>query len=289
MKVSIVISLCDNRYEMLKRSLDTWNKQTFPKEDFELVMVDDANRKDLKKLCQSYKELNFQYVQIDNNKCDKPIKTFIPVLSNNIGFRMAKGEVVVVTGPETLQAEKNVEVSYSMSYRNNCAYGLVFKSNLEFVNYIEQNWENLKNEDFQKLLNIKGARAGCLTVPPHPPAYWYYMAVNKNSVEEIGGVDEEFAAGFCAEDDDFANRMKMLGTIPIFEHKIIGIHQDHSEVDKSSSAHENRRSPEWRKLRERNIFLMRQNILQNKIVANQDHIWGDLKVIVSHEIFGGKK
>ena len=176
-----------------------------------------------------------------------------------------------------------------MLHRKHCAYGLVFKSNLEFVNHIEQNWENLKNESFQKLLNIKGARSGCVTMPPHPPAYWYYMAVNKRSVEKIGGVDEEFAAGFCAEDDDFANRMKMLGTVPIFEHKIIGIHQDHSEVDKSSDAHKNRRSPEWRKLREKNIFLMRQNILQNKIVANQDHIWGDPKVIVSYEIFGGKK
>lgn len=287
MKVSVIISLCDNRKEMFKRSLDTWLKQTVPSEEFELVLVDDGSRDEIFELCKTYsqKGLQFQYIKIDNSKCDVPITTFTPVLSNNVGFRLARGEIVCVTGPETLQAEKNVEISYTFKDRTECGYGLVYKSNINFVHELSTKWDRLKTQPFSELLRIKGAAANCLTRPPHPPAYWYFMAVAKKYVEKMGGVDERFGQGFCAEDDDFANRMKMAGLEPVFEHKILGIHQDHSEVDKQSQKHSLRRTPEGMRLRERNIAIMRQTQLEGKMIANTDHIWGDPKVIISHKIF----
>ncbi|MHA2218614.1 MAG: hypothetical protein ACXACY_22025 [Candidatus Hodarchaeales archaeon] len=287
MKVSVVISLCDNRFDMFKRSLDTWNKQTLPKSDFELVTVDDSIRNDLLKLCQSYSQatgLQFKFIRIDNSRCDKPVRTFIPILSNNIGFRFSSGSVVVVTGPETLQAENNLKVASSFSDRKECGYGLVFRSNVGFVRNISNNWRNL-NLPLNDILNINGATADCRTIPPHPPAYWYFMAVAKKYVENIGGVDEEFAAGFCAEDDDFANRMRMSGIIPVFEHKIVGIHQDHSEEDNIDMIHSIRNTPEGTKMRHRNIELMKQNLLNRRIVANNDHIWGDKKVVTLYKEF----
>lgn len=286
MKVSVVISLCDNRLEMLKRSLDTWRRQTFPKSDFELVMVDDANRLDIYELCNQYAkntELQFQYIRIDNSKCIKPVKTFIPVLSNNVGFRFSKGKVVVVTGPETLQSPKNIEISYSLNYRKECAYGLVYRSSKSFTDYISKNWN--KDHLFDNLLKIPGATADCRTRLPHPPAYWYYMAVAKKYVEKIGGVDEEFAAGFCAEDDDFANRMKMAGAMPVFEHKIVGIHQDHSVEDSINKAHSIRNTPEGMRMRQKNIALMKKNLHSGKMVANTDHRWGDESVVILHDKF----
>ena len=280
MSVSVIISLCDNRYEMFKRALDTWNNQTV--KDFELVLVDDGKRDDILELCKQYKELKFQFIRIDNSKCDKPIQTFIPILSNNIGFRNALGEVVVVTGPETLQAEKNIEVSCTMKDRKLCAYGLVYKSNKAFVKTISENWP----QDFNSMLNIEGAKNNCLTKFPHPPAYWYYMAVAKKYVEAIGGVDEDFACGICAEDDDFSNRMRMSGVTPVFEHKIMGIHQDHSIGDADDPKHNFRYSHEGVALRQKNIFLMQQNLSNKKVIANTDHVWGDNKVIIFKEFFG---
>jgi hypothetical protein len=216
---------------------------------------------------------------------DVPITTFTPVLSNNVGFRIARGEVVCVTGPETLQAERNVEMSYTFKDRTECGYGLVYKSNTNFVNQIADNWDRLKTEPVSDLLRIRGAVVGCLTRPPHPPAYWYFMTVAKKYVEQIGGVDERFGQGFCAEDDDFANRMRMAGAEPVFEHKILGIHQDHSEVDKQSRKHSLRRTPDGAKLRQKNIGLMRQTQLEGKMIANVNHTWGDPKVIILHEVF----
>lgn len=290
MKVSVIISICDNRYGMFKRSLDTWNKQTMDKKDFELIVVDDAKRDDILELCKEYssKGLQFQFIRIDNSKCDKPITTFLPILSNNVGFRLARGKVVVITGPETLQSENNLEVSYTLKGRKECAYGLVYRSNIKFIDKIESEWDTYLTRSFENILNIPGAKADCRTCPPHPPAYWYYMAVSKKYVEDIGGVDEDFATGICAEDDDFSNRMRLSGVTPVFENRIIGIHQDHSLEDMKDPKHNIRGKEEGLALRKFNVDLMRKNLSNKKIIANSDHIWGDEKVIVEEFLFGEK-
>jgi glycosyltransferase involved in cell wall biosynthesis len=273
---------------MMSRSLDTWARQTLDKNDFELIIVDDASRNDIKDLCfKSHKKMDiqFQYIRIDSSRCDVPITTFLPILTNNVGIRKSRGNVVVITGPETLQGEENLSVASTMANKNKCGYGLCFKSNVEFVSELDKNWDRYKNKHITDLIKMKGAAVSCLTRPPHPPAYWYIMAVAKKHIEKIGGVDEAFATGYCAEDDDFANRMHMAGIRPVFEHRIMGIHQDHSIQDAKDRIHSIRNEQEGRKLRQKNIDLMRQNLRNGKMVANQDHIWGDEKVITSHEIW----
>lgn len=299
MKVSVIISICDKRDDMFERSLYTWSKQTMSKKDFELVIIDDANRKELYDLCKLYKDINFQYIQIDNSRSVMPIETFLPILSNNVGIKQSKGDVIIITGPETLQAENNLEVAYKMNSRKECAYGLVYRSNQEFMKYIRANWNKLKNQSFQSLLSLKGAKADCRTMPPHPAAYWYNMAVKKEYIYNIGGVDKSFACGICAEDDDFSHRMKLSGIKPVFEYNMIGIHQDHSYEDLQDPKHSLRKTEEGIRLRQKNIALWNKNKSINKIIANiltyndknydPNYQWGDPRVIINHEIFGGIK
>lgn len=195
---------------------------------------------------------------------------------------MARGDVVVFTGPETLQMERNLEVAAGFIDRKECGYGLVYRSSGGFVDEIEERWAELKNAPGTALLNIKGAKADCRTQPPHPPAYLYFCCVKKEYVERIGGFDEDYLQGIYAEDDDFAWRMNKSGVRCVFEHSIVGIYQDHSREDKLTASHSIRSTDEDRKMRAKNLFLFRKKQQEGQIVANKNHIWGDPKVIIKN-------
>jgi len=269
MKVSVIISLCDNRFDFFRRSLETWKTQT--NKNFELVLVDDGHREEFFELSKKY--VFSQYIQIDNSKSHIQPKTFTPVLTNNVGIRMARGDVICITGPETLQSPNNVEIASSFENRKEAGYGLIYKSNREFVNIIKNNMSN-----FNDLLKTKGAKHTCLTKPPHPPAYYYFLVVKKAYITKIGGLDERFCQGYCGEDDDLANRLKMSGITPLFEHKIIGIHQDHSQ--ENTTIHLDRYKNN--ELKQHNLRLIRENISNYSYIANQTHIWGDPNMIIKH-------
>lgn len=289
MKVSVIISACDNREVLFDRALHTYSKQTLSKDDFEIVMVDDANRDGLLHLCEMYHEkhgIKFQYIKIDQNKSFYDIKSFTPALTNNVGFRCALGDVVVITGPEILQAENNLAVASTMVNRKQCAYGLVYLSSPLFNDFIKKN-DIWKSKSFVEILEYPGAKVDCLTRPPHPPAYWFFMAVKKEYVLRMRGVDERFLGGICGEDDDFANRMRMSGVQPVFEHRIVGIHQNHSIPDKNDN-HSVRFTSNWNVLKSHNLGIMRKNLQERKIVVNAFHEWGNPDSIVDRLILGRK-
>jgi glycosyltransferase involved in cell wall biosynthesis len=286
MKVSVIISACNNREIFFERSLYTFNKQTLPKNEFEILLIDDGNHQELLELCKKYHDiygLKFQYVRIDKNKSNYPSNSFTPALTNNVGFKLAVGEVIVITGPETLQAENNLLIASSMISRQECAYGLVFRASKEFEQHIssDSGWR-MRNFDF--LLNLPGAKAECRTCLPHPAAYNYLVAVNKTFVFQIHGIDERFLEGVCAEDDDFANRMRFLGTVPVFDHRMIGIHQNHESNDQKDTTHNMRSTKKWAELRNHNISLMKENLIKKDPIANKNHEWGNLDTIISKEI-----
>lgn len=289
MRVSVVISACDNRVLLFDRALDTWTAQSMSKDDFELVVVDDAIREDLRTLCRTKAQssgLNIQFIRIDKTKSVIPVKSFIPVLTNNVGFKNSRGEVVVVTGPETLQAAGNLNIAWTMVNRSECAYGLIFRANSSCTEYIANGWDRLKSLPMDHLLQIPGAKANCATMPPHPPAYWYFMAVAKKYVEKICGVDERFLGGLCAEDDDFANRMRMSGVTPVFEHRIVGIHQDHSKEDYGDGVHIDRTQGKGYHFWVHNYTLMQDNLKKGDPVANVGFDWGSKSLITLHEFYG---
>lgn len=291
MKVSVIISACDNRESFFVRSLYSWSKQTLSKDDFEIIVVDDAERQSFEEICIDNNlkyGINFQYIRFDKNKNKIIPKTFIPVLSNNIGIKQSRGEVIVITGPETLQNSKNLETSLTAISRKECLYGLVFKADLASSKYIEEFWEDIKNSQLIEILQIPGAQAECLTRPPHPPAYAYFIAVKKQHAIDIGGFDEKFLNGLCGEDDDFANRMRMFGVIPTFEHKILGLHQNHSSIDKKDNIHLDRNIGIGKKLRDNNIKILQENLKNKTIVVNKDYDWGNKNLITYHRIIGEK-
>ena len=142
MKVSVITSLCNNRLEHYKRSLQTYSKQKFDKKDFEILLIDDAERNeyiDLAEKAHGDFGLNFRYIRIDPTKGKYSAKSFTPALTNNVGFRKARGDVTIITGPETLWGENNIKVASGMVNRRECAYGLVYRANTKFNEWLNNN------------------------------------------------------------------------------------------------------------------------------------------------------
>src|SRR3990172_1318553 len=103
MKLSIILSIF-NRKRLFSRGLDSIKKQSMPKEDFEVLVVDDGSIDDYTDLFKD-SGLNIRHIKIDHTKHDlypvlqnDPIKKKLgvpelwyhtPALSINIGIKQA--------------------------------------------------------------------------------------------------------------------------------------------------------------------------------------------------------
>jgi hypothetical protein len=115
--------------------------------------------------------------------------------------------------------------------------------------------------------------------------WWYYVAVRKEFIMNINGVDEQYMRGITGEDDNFAFRMDASGVPLIRNGEILGIHQNHSEADLEDIHSVRQDAPAWRRLRNNNIKLLNSWFVKREALANKDIDWGSAKAIVKKEIF----
>ncbi len=277
MKVSIVIS-AKNRAQLFSRSLALYSNQTMAPEDWELVLVDDASTEDLRGVLRAHgSKLNWRYIRMDSHLNDFPVY-WGPALSNNVGFRAARGEVVCVTGPEILLAENALEKGYEGAMKDQNVYGYIFHSSSRFVRMMDA---MEKIPPFATLDRLPGARHQDIT---RHTFYWFFCAVKREHIEAIGGCDEEFMRGICGDDDDFANRMRAHGVPSVHDYTLVGIHQDHTREDRGDPQRI-RWNPVWEKARHQNTkYLEEWPSLRNQDpVANKSRDWGSSNLVLERE------
>lgn len=274
-KVSIVMSL-KNRTNFLRFTLETLIRQTMPKDDWELVVVDDGSTEDICKFLESYSDrINIKYLKIDNKKSEIPIWSHTPSLSNNVGFKNAEGEVIVICGPEILHKETNLEFAYKAACKNISAFGLVWHSNLNFVNKVFSHFDP-KNTSFDNYIATEGAKHNCIT---QNTFYWYLLAVKRSHILNIGGVDEEYGRGVCGEDDNFAARLHVSGITNTHAFDMVAIHMEHESGDDRYDQRRHRETAAWKEARRINTERWNLWHINKKISANDGMDWGSNKVI----------
>lgn len=284
-KNSVIISLKD-RADFLNRTLYSYAKQTMSKKDFEIVIVDDNSKEDILEVCKKHSLINklqFQYIKVDTSKGAYTQKGFTPALTNNIGFKNARGSVLIITGPETLQGENNLELTWDICKAPKCVYGVVYRSNSQFVDKLKENkkWVNYNN--FKEILSINGAIAG---QPDLTGFWWYYAAARKEYILNINGIDERYMLGISGEDDDFAERMSLSGIKLLHDRRITGIHQDHTREDRLHPDHKFRfNKREWDNLRNLNCALLEKCMNGDEFIVNKNIEWGTEKAIIYKEVF----
>lgn len=292
MKVSVVLSI-HNRLELTRRGLWSLCQQTLSKDLYELIFIDDMSSVDLRPLLLEYKgQLNIRHVKIDHTKhwsfrelnpdWDSGKGNFVnffhtPALSNNIGFRLAKGEVLVITQPEIIHKPTNLQRLYDRCIDGgHQIFGLHWQSNLQFVRWLDQVGESWKQFYWDALLEIGGAKDSW---PGHNTWYWYIMGVRKDWVFTVNGVDEIYMLGCCGEDDDFRNRIDWAGCSPQDDLEVVGIHQNHSD-----EGDHRLRDDRWWAGAEKNRIRYRDSLPKRKVLVNEGKQWGDLSCVVGDEV-----
>ena len=115
MKYSQIISYYKQPH-ILQKTLYTWANQTFPKEDYEILVMDGGNDglSIVKYYKQHYPEFNLRYFTYDGR-----IKYKCPVHAWNVGVKQAKGVIIGITMEDRLTTFDAVEALYMPHTREN--------------------------------------------------------------------------------------------------------------------------------------------------------------------------
>lgn len=277
MKVSVIISLGGKLAPLLKRSLDTWLNQTLPKDEWEMIVIDDAERLGCQELCRRYarKGIQMRFLRVDPSQSMVPVRGFVPALTINAGIKNAQGRVLMMTGPEVLHGRDNLAAA---SEADGARYGLIARAGRIATGYLAKGWNVLRHRPIRHLAQIPTVQLHRAPLPNR----WSCTVVLKEDAERIGGVDERFLGGDGVDDADFIGRLHMVGVEPLYDPRIVCLHQDHS-VEDSRNPLRQIDPDERQKLRDHNFALLKDALDKRDPVANQSMLWGTLGIPVSLE------
>lgn len=238
-KVSIVMTYF-NRLEDLKVTLRTIAKTKH--DNLEIIIVDDASNPSQR--CEEV--IGSHGLDIKVIRIDKAQKTWTnPCIPFNRGFQQATGDIVIIQNPECLHIRD--VVSYAVAnltdrnYLSFSSYSINFAitENLHKIVdgpvYISE-IEGLLARFMKKHKAVSGF-VGWYNHPVHRPcAYHFCSAVTKKNLDELGGFDERYAAGFGFDDNEILARVRRKGLevkiIPP-ESGVYAVHQFHAIIQES--------------------------------------------------------
>jgi glycosyltransferase involved in cell wall biosynthesis len=297
MRLSVVLSI-HNRLQLFRHGLFSFTQQTLPTKDFELIVIDDMSTENIREYLNEWrKKLNIRYVRIDHTKhwlfhelnpnpSDNTFANWYhtPALSNNIGFKLARGEVLMITQPEIIQAPNNLMIGYADALTNHFIFGKTYLTDQRFTEWVNAaEWKDLY---YKELLRVPGASHYHF---PRGVFYWYVAFLRTEHALKLNGVDEEYLRGVYAEDDNFRIRVQLSGIWPKDNWDIEGIHVDHSH---ESEKHRRRNEAHWENGARTNRARFQQFLtdirnheyVKKNIVVNQEKDWGSMDCVIKDEL-----
>ena len=200
MKTSIVIAT-RNKNEELGRTLESIYSQNLEIE-FEVIVIDDGSSDYTPILLYGYAldhPDTFVYRSLDNHQYRNPS------IARNVGYRLAKGEVVIAQSDDVIHMAAN--------------------SIMQLTNRLEEGTfliATVWDYDIKK-----GVRRQLLTGKRCLRPFFFLGSLWRSDLYAIGGNDEEFVAP--AYDDNWFGDclMRGLGLTPVFLDEVVGHHQQH--------------------------------------------------------------
>ena len=103
LKVSIIIPMY-NEESFIGQCLDGFSNQTYPKENFEIIVVDGMSSDDSKNIVKEYQKQYSNIILLNNEKRKTPI-------SFNIGIKFSKSDVVSIFSAHSKPSKEYIETA----------------------------------------------------------------------------------------------------------------------------------------------------------------------------------
>ena len=211
--ISIVTSYFQ-RQELWDRTLSTICDSRF--NEWEIIIVDDASVPPL--VCD---DPRVKVIRIDPK--DKWYHN--PCIPYNIGFKEAKGDIIIIQNPECMHMGDVLEyASKNVKENSYIAFGCYA------INKDETDALSVGRELFigdYVFTTVTGN--GWYNHPTHRPVgYHFCSAITRKDLKKVGGFDERYANGVAFDDDAFIRSIKRLNikvSIPI---EPFVVHQFHT-------------------------------------------------------------
>jgi hypothetical protein len=228
-----------NRVALFEANLKTLNKQTST--DFELIVVDSSDQQQylsLERVVNYYRSLGMKIrgVTIDPTRhplSHKPSEyggNYNPALAQNIGAKLALGEILCLTSPEVINSNKNVENAQLLFSDGSSRFVLGWIDERP-IGALPDLSMGISDTDIKSICVKPGLGAMCrddVQSRPWLPINYFLGFIKKEDFIRVGGIEEGFMGSVAWEDNFFARCCEANGFPATFNKSISGIHLSHS-------------------------------------------------------------
>ena len=243
-----IVAAYHNRKNLFLKTLESIKKSKY--KDIEVIVVDDGSSDDhrLEDILPKYPFLKL--IRLENKD-----KWYVnPCVPFNIGFKEAKGDIVIIQNPECIHIGEVISKASKITEDEYFSFGCysidqnktnqltdVFSKSFELdtlLNTIEPNDKPVSHDGDNGWYNHSFLR---------PVGYHFCSAIHKENLDDLGGFDERYADGIAFDDNEILVRInrKGLGIKIIDTHTTL--HQWHyssnnyQKVDAAALIEKNRR------------------------------------------------
>lgn len=208
-KISIVMTYHNRPYQLLTtlKSIKYYYGSSV-----EIIIVDDASDdgKQASNVLSSVNGLDVKLTAVDKSQ-----KWWInPCIPFNMGLKLASGDIIMIQNSECIHVGDLI--GYSRSHINSGSY-LTFSCYSLTKGQYPKILSLIKLEGQSFMDGVKGiinplVSQQWLNHPQYRPvAYHFTSVITRSDLNIIGGFNEDFADGYCFEDNELLLRIKRLG------------------------------------------------------------------------------
>jgi glycosyltransferase involved in cell wall biosynthesis len=220
-----IVTAYYNRKEQFYNTLKTISKSEI--KDFEVIVVDDCSDHDhrLETFLNEFPFLKIIRLEKENKWYVNPCVPF------NIGFKEAKGDIIIIQNPECLHVGDVIEQASKIQegeYYSFACYSVDQETTQKF-NTIDLNVPNLLNEiePNPRAVSHDGDNGWYNHSIYRPVRFHFTSTITKNDLNKLGGFEERYAHGIAFDDNEFLTRVDRLCLKTKFINKPFVVHQWH--------------------------------------------------------------